>query len=257
MRTGVLHVWNSRGCNQDQRERRNTNKFRSRWRVLHLAEMRKTCERDRWETPNEPDLLDTRMLSSCDKDSWKVINDLRARFWFDRFNSSGLRIAPSCKQHPQRPGAFVRSAWARGSFPGRIYRHPEQRFKGNKSVHLHFDAALFPTFLSELFFSARAQESLHSWTTAVNNAEIIFENVNILTRDIQVRFHAFLFSFRWITSDFELIFASGTRSISFYFLTFPANGSAFLIAWMKFGCAECFPITLSFIGYLFCLRSRS
>jgi hypothetical protein len=30
----------------------------------------------------------------------------------------------------------------------------------------------------------------------VNNAEIIFENVNILTRDIQVRFHAFLFSFR-------------------------------------------------------------
>ena len=131
MRTGVLHVWNSRGCNQDQRERRNTNKFRSRWRVLHLAEMHKTCERDRWETPNEPDPLDTRMLSSCDKDSWKVIHDLRARCWFDRFNSSGLRIAPSCKQHPQRPGAFVRSAWARGSFPGRIYRHPEQRFKGN------------------------------------------------------------------------------------------------------------------------------
>ena len=61
-------------------------------------------------------------------------------------------------------------------------------------VHWHFDVDLFR--LSELIFSVRTQESLHSWTTAVNNAEIIFENVNILTRDIQVRFHAFLFSFR-------------------------------------------------------------
>ena len=61
-------------------------------------------------------------------------------------------------------------------------------------VHWHFDVDLFR--LSELIFSVRTQESLHSWTTAVNNAEIIFENVNILTRDIQVRFHAFLFSIR-------------------------------------------------------------
>ena len=169
MRTGVLHVWNSRGCNQDQRERRNTNKFRSRWRVLHLAEMRKTCERDRWETPNETDLLDTRMLSSCDKDSWKVINDLRARFWFDRFNSSGLRIAPSCKQHPQRPGAFVRSARARGSFPGRIYRHPEQRFKGNNLCTYTLMRLCFRrSFLN--YFSLRGHRNLCirgqlRWTT--------------------------------------------------------------------------------------------
>jgi len=115
-------------------------------------------------------------------------------------------------------------------------------------VHWHFDVALFR--LSELIFSVRTQESLHSWTTAVNNAEIIFENVNILTRDIQVRFHAFLFSIRWIASDFELFFAPGTRSISIYFSTLPVNGSEFRIAWMKFRCAD-FPITFPFSSAIF------
>ena len=71
-------------------------------------------------------------------------------------------------------------------------------------MHWHFDVDLFR--LSELIFSVRTQESLHSWTTAVNNAEIIFENVNILTRDIQVRFHAFLFSFRIVELHLTLNF---------------------------------------------------
>jgi hypothetical protein len=78
MRTGVLHVWNSCSCNQDQRERWNTDKFRSRWRVLHLAEMRKTCKRDRWETPNAPDLQTTNYASLRDDPSWKDVKDLKS-----------------------------------------------------------------------------------------------------------------------------------------------------------------------------------
>jgi hypothetical protein len=65
-----------------------------------------------------------------------------------------------------------------------------------------------------------------------------------------VRLHAFLFSIRWIASDFELFFAPGTRSISIYFSTLPVNGSEFRIAWMKFRCAD-FPITFLFSSAIF------
>ena len=64
--------------------------------------------------------------------------------------------------------------------------------------------------ISDFFIhSLQAQEFRRSWTTAANNAEIIFENVNILKRDIQVRIHAFTFSiisFHLFASDFELFF---------------------------------------------------
>ena len=150
--------------------------------------------------------------------SWRDVNNLKSSLLFNRFNSSGLCIAPSCKQHTERPGAFFRSARARGSFRGRIYRHPEQRFKGNICNNLWTHILTRLCFrLSELFFSALAQESLFSWATAVNNAEIIFENVNILTRDIQVRFHTFLFLYRLATSDFEfcLHLTSGVSKFTF------------------------------------------
>ena len=84
-------------------------------------------------------------------------------------------------------------------------------------VHWHFDVDLFR--LSELIFSVRTQESLHSWTTAVNNAEIIFENVNILTRDIQVRFHAFLFSFRIVELHLTLNYFSHQEYLHILFDT--------------------------------------
>lgn len=44
-------------------------------------------------------------------------------------------------------------------------------------------------FTDILVKDSKAQEFRRSWTTAVNNAEIIFENVNILNRDIQEHLH--------------------------------------------------------------------
>ena len=88
--------------------------------------------------------------------------------------------------------------------------------------------------ISEFFIhSLQAQEFRRSWTTAVNNAEIIFENVNILKRDIQVRIHAFTFSiisFHLFASDFELFFAFSSRSIYICCTTYPATGNVFHIA---------------------------
>lgn len=62
MRAGVLHVWNSGSCDQDQWERRNIDKFSSGWCVLHSTEMRKKSKRDRWEARHESDFPDIIML---------------------------------------------------------------------------------------------------------------------------------------------------------------------------------------------------
>jgi len=72
----------------------------------------------------------------------------------------------------------------------------------------------------------------------VNNAEIIFENVNILNRDIQVRFQRLRFrSFRVICSHLILnSFLHLHRSISTCCSKYPANGNVFHIAWTKFRC---------------------
>ena len=105
-----------------------------------------------------------------DNTSRRDVNDLKSALLFNRFDSIGLCIAPSCEQHTERPGAFVRSAWARGSFQGRIYRHPEQRFKGNICNNLCSDilTRLFGDFLN--YFSPHWHRNLFfhgqlRWTT--------------------------------------------------------------------------------------------
>lgn len=87
-------------------------------------------------------------------------------------------------------------------------------------------------FTDILVKDSKAQEFRRSWTTAVNNAEIIFENVNILNRDIQVRFQRLRFrSFRVICSHLILnSFLHLHRSISTCCSKYPANGNVFHIA---------------------------